>query len=194
MADHGLITAYRQDLLARLPADLVDEISDGLAEAYEQYLRRGLSQDNAASAAIAEFGDVGMIVDAFRRACPVRRLASVLIVTGPIVGGWWAAALLTGQAWDWPIPFAARLLVGVVLAASVALLAAASLSRHYQSLRRAAIAGCLGIAVLDGSVISAAMLLAPVARWLLVIAVCASMARLILVVGTLGRHLARPAA
>jgi len=190
VADHGLIAAYRHDLLARLPADLAEEVSDGLTDAQEEYLRRGLSPDEAAAAAIAEFGHPGTVEDAFRRACPVWTLARVLIVTGPIVGGWWAAALITARAWDWPIPVAARLLVGLVLAASVAMLATASLTPRYQSLVRAGIAGCIGLAVLDVTVITTAMSLAPDARCLLVVAMCVSMIRATFVAGTLRRHFA----
>jgi hypothetical protein len=192
MADHGLIAAYRRDLLARLPAELAEEVSDGLTDAHEEYVRRGMSPDQAAAAAIAEFGHPGTVVDAFRTACPVLRLAHVLIVTGPIVGGCWAAALISARAWDWPIPIAASLLVGLLLAASVVMLATASLTPRYQSLRRAGIAGCLGIATLDVTVITTAMLLAPDARRLAAIAVCLSAVRLTFVLGGLRRCLAEP--
>ena len=194
MADHGLIAAYRHDLQARLPAELAEEVSDGLTDAQEEYVRRGLSPDEAAAAAIAEFGQPGTVVDAFRSACPVLRLARILIVTGPIVGGWWAAALITGRAWDWSVPIAALLLVGLLLAASVVMLATASLTPRYQSLRRAGIAGCLGIAVLDATVITTAMPLASDARWLVVIAICLSAVRLTFVLGGLRRCLAKAVA
>lgn len=194
MADNGLIAAYRHDLLARLPSELAEEVCDGLADAQDQYLRRGLSPDQAAAAAIAEFGHPGTVVDAFRTACPVFRLARVLIVTGPIVGGCWAAALITARAWQWSIPIAAALLAGLLLATSVVMLATAALTPRYQSLRRAGIAGCLGIAVLDVTVITTAMLLAPDARWLVLTATCLSAIRLTFVLADLRRCLARPVA
>ena len=190
MAEHDLISAYRHDLLQRLPAELAEEVFDGLADAEEEHLRRGLSPDAAAAAAIAEFGFPGTVANAFRRSCPVLRLARVLIFTGPIVGGWWAAALITARAWNWPIPIAARLVVGLVLAASVVMLATASLTPRYQSLVRAGIAGCLGIAALDVAVITTAMSLAPDGRWLLVMAICVSMMRVTFVAATLRRCLA----
>ncbi|HSR84294.1 MAG TPA: permease prefix domain 1-containing protein [Streptosporangiaceae bacterium] len=193
MADHGLIAAYRQDLLAQLPADLADEVTDGLTDAHERYLLRGLRPDQAAAAAIAEFGEPGTVAAAFRRACPVWRLARVLIATGPIVGGSWAAALVTARVWDWPVPIAARLVVGLVLAASVVMLATASLTHRYPSLVRAGIAGSLGIAALDVAVVTTAVLLGPDLRWLVVVAVCVSMARLTFVARTLCRYLARHA-
>ena len=191
MADNNLIAEYRRDLLALLPAELADEVSDGLADARGQYMLRGLSPDQAAVAAITEFGHPATVADAFRRACPVLTLARMLVVTGPIVGGLWAAALVTARAWDWPIPIAVQLLVGLVLTASVALLATASLTSRYRSLRHAGIAGCLGIAVLDISVIVAVMLQAPNVRWLVVAAACVSMIRLTLVARSLPRCLAR---
>jgi hypothetical protein len=191
VADHGLIAAYRRDLLALLPAELVHEVSDGLADAHDQYLLRGLSADQAALAAIAEFGHPATVADAFRRACPVLRLARILVVTGPIVGGWWAATLITARAWDWPVPAAAQLFVGLVLAASVVMLATASSTPRYQSLLRAGIAGSFGIAILDISAIATAILLAPTVRWLVVVALCVSVARLTFVASSLPRCLAR---
>lgn len=192
MADHRLIAAYRHDLLTRLPAELAEEVSDGLTDAQEEYVRRGLSPDQAAAAAVADFGHPGTVADAFRSASPVLRLARILIATSPVVGGWWAATLITARAWDWSIPLAAPVLVGLILAASVVTLATASLTPRYQSLRRAGIAGCLGIAVLDVTVITTAVLLAPDARWLVAIAICLSAVRLTLVVGGLRRCLGKP--
>lgn len=181
MAEHRLIAAYRDDLLSQLPAELADEVSDGLADALEKYLSQGLTPDAAARAAIAEFGEARLVAGAFRRGCPARQLARALIVTGPVVGGWWAAVLIADRAWDWPIPIAVRLLVGVILAGSVLLLVVSALARRYQAIRRAALAGCLGLAVLDICVITTAIALAPGLRWLLVVAASASAARLVFV-------------
>ncbi len=97
MADHRLIAAYRHDLLTRLPAELAEEVSDGLTDAQEEYVRRGLSPDQAAAAAVAEFGHPGTVADAFRSASPVLRLARILIATGPVVGACWAATLITAR-------------------------------------------------------------------------------------------------
>lgn len=194
MADHRLIAAYRHDLLARLPAELAEEVSDGLTDAQEEYVRRGLSPDQAAAAAVAEFGHPGTVADAFRSASPVLRLARILIATGPVVGACWAAALITARAWDWSIPLAAPVLVGLLLAASVAMLATASLTPRYQSLRRAGFAGCFAIAVLDVTVITTAMLLALDARWLVAIATSLSAVRLTFVIGGLSRCVGKPVA
>jgi hypothetical protein len=191
MVGHSLIGAYRQELLARLPADAAEEVAGGLEDAYQQYLRTGLSQEQAATAALAEFGDVGLVLDAFRRANPVWRLARALIVTGPVVGGFWAVALIASRAWDWSIPVSARLAVGPLVAVSVVLLMTALLTRHYHALRRAGIAGCLGVATLDAAVITTAMVLVPAGRWLFGVAACLSAARLTYVARAMPRVLAR---
>ena len=133
MAEHRLTAAYRDDLRSRLPAHLADEVSDGLADAQEKYLAQGLTPGESARAAIAEFGSPGVVADAFRRASPAWSAARGLILTGPLVGGLWAAALITGHAWLWPVPPAIRLAAGIVLAASVLMLATALRTRRYQA-------------------------------------------------------------
>jgi hypothetical protein len=192
MAEHGLIAAYRDDLLAQLPAHLADEVSDGLVDAQEKYVGQGLNPDEAASAAIAEFGNAGVVAEAFRRACPAWRAARVLIVTGPMIGGCWAAALIADRAWGWPIPMAVRLLVGAILASSVLLLMTSTLARRYQAIRRAGLAGCVGLAALDVAVITTAVLLAPSLRWLLVVAASASAARLTFVASRMRLLVSQP--
>ena len=189
MASHRLVAHCRQDLLQRLPVEVAEEVADGLDDSFEEYLSRGLTPDQAATAAVAEFGDPGQIVDAFRRASPVRRLARMLVLTGPLVGGWWAAALISSRAWDWSIPLSARLVAGPLVAASVALLMTALLSRRYQALQRAGIAGCLGVAALDAAVITTVMVLAPDGRWLFIVAACLSAVRLTFVARSLRRIL-----
>lgn len=192
MAEHRLIAAYRDDLLTQLPAHLADEVSDGLADAHEKYIGQGLNPDQAASAAIAEFGNARVVAEAFRRACPAWRAARALIATGPVVGGWWAAVLIADHAWDWPIPIAIRLLVGAILASSVLLLATSALARRYQAVRRAGLAGCLGLAALDVCAITTAVLLAPGLQWLVVVAACASAVRLAFVAGRMRGLVSQP--
>lgn len=193
MAGHRLIGAYRQDLAAGLPADIAEEVAGGLVDAYDRHLRNGLTADAAAEAAIGEFGEPRLVVDAFRRGCPVRRLARALLVTGPTVGGCWAAALIASRAWDWPVPIGARLIAGPLLAASVVLLVTAVRAHRYQAFRRAGIAGCLGVAMLDASAITTVMVLAPGARLLLVVAACLSAIRLTYVAGSVRRIFVQPA-
>lgn len=185
MAEHRLIAAYRDDLLIRLPAPLAEEVTGGLAEAQEKYLAQGLTPDQAARAAIAEFGSPGIVADAFRRASPAWSATRALILTGPVIGGLWAAALITGHAWQWPIPAAGRVAAAFILGASVFMLATAMRTRRYQAARRACLAGGLGLVFLDAAVTVTALLVAPGIPWLLCAAACASAVRLTYAVGTM---------
>jgi hypothetical protein len=181
MAEHGLIQRYNDFLLAELPIHLAEEVADGLAEAHAKYLRQGLSQDDAAHAAVAEFGDARAVVEAFTRSSTARYTARRLIATGPVVGGCWAVALITERAWEWPVPNIARLLLGATLAASVIVVLIAALARRYQVARYAGVAGCAGLVLLDASAITVVVTTAPSIGWLAVLAGCASASRLILV-------------
>ena len=51
-----LIQGYLEILADQLPASIVDELADGLAETHRSHLGRGLSPDTAAEAAVEEFG------------------------------------------------------------------------------------------------------------------------------------------
>jgi hypothetical protein len=181
MAEHCLIQRYNEVLLAELPVQLAEEVADGLAEANSKYLRQGLSQDDAAHAAISEFGDARAVVEAFTRSSPARHTARRLIATGPIVGGCWAVALITGRAWEWPIPNADRLLLGATLIGSVIVVLTAAMARRYRLAQRAGVAGCAGLALMDASAIAAVLTAAPSISWLAVLAACASTSRLICV-------------
>ncbi len=180
MAQPILIANYEAVLLAELPLPLAEEVSDGLAETYAKYLRLGLGAEEAAQAAVTEFGSARAVVEveAFSSASPARRVARALVMTGPAVGLCWAAVLITGKAWDWPVPVIARALLGGLLVASVLVLVIAIRAARYRTVRRSGAAGCVGLAVLDTSMITAAMTSAPGIRWLAVIAICASAARL----------------
>ena len=82
MASHPLIDDYVTGLARRLPADTVDELGDGLTEAWQQHLDAGLSPTEAARTAIAEFGTPDQITDAFVAQAPGRRRALLLLATG----------------------------------------------------------------------------------------------------------------
>lgn len=181
MAEHRLIHDYADVLFAQLPRGLAEEVADGLADAYSQYVNHGLSPDEAAQAAVAEFGDPQDVVNGFTLTCPARRVARRLILTGPAVGLCWAVALITGHAWAWPVPMIARVLVGVTLIASVVVLMTAARGRGYRAVQRALTAGCAGLAVLDTAVIGLAVVAAPKFGLLLALAALASATRLMCV-------------
>jgi hypothetical protein len=178
MPQASLITDYLSVLSAQLPAPLVEELADGLDETYQHYLTQGLTPDAAASAAVAEFGEPQVIVAAFTRLSPARHAARRLLATGPVVGGCWAAALITGRAWTWPVPATVLLLIGVALITVIGLLAAAAFGRRYLSARRAGAVACVGITVLDAVMLITAVLAIPVLVWPVILAAAASIARL----------------
>lgn len=185
MPEPGLITRYQAELAAQLPAQIVDELADGLCETYQHYLGQGLAADAAAEAAIAEFGEPQLILAAFTRDSPARRAARRLLATGPAVGGCWAAALITGRAWTWPSPVEARTVFAATLITAVGLLTAAALGRRYRTVRRATAAGCAAAAALDTAMLVFVTLAVPAITWPLILAATVSAARIALTSTTL---------
>src|SRR5579863_10122993 len=137
-----LITGYVTGLHQKLPAAIADEAADGLAEAYQHHLAAGAGDQQAARAALAEFGDLATVVGEFTRQAPGRRAARLLLATGPVAGLGWAAALISSRAWTWPVPATMRLSFGAVLLPVILALLAAATSRHsYQRTRLTMLAG-----------------------------------------------------
>ena len=172
-----LISDYLAALSADLPAQIVEELADGLDETYHGYLGQGLAPDAAARAAVEEFGEPRVIVDAFTDASHSRKTARRLLAAGPGVGMCWAVVLITARARQWPVPVAARVLFGVSLITVIGLLAAAAFGRRYRLVRRAATAACVGTAVLDAMMIGTALAAAPVLVWPVTAAVALSAGR-----------------
>ncbi|MGW0196388.1 hypothetical protein [Nonomuraea sp. NPDC003201] len=183
MAGHELIAAQLDILAARLPAEAVEELADGLYEAYEDQQRRHGDPDVAARAAIAEFGDAETIMTAFGRASPWRRTALTLLVTRPIMAAIWAATLIAGQAWTWPVHTPIKVLYGVALLTVAGLLIAAALyPRAYHRTRVIVIAGALGLILLDGLMVTGALRFSTGPVWPLAAAIPASVIRVLAVV------------
>ena len=178
MPEPRVIREYLAVLSTQLPAPVVEELADGLAETHQSYLRKGLATDLAAEAAVSEFGEPHLIVAEFARVNPARRAARRLLVAGPAVGGCWAAALITGRAWDWLLPLPARILPGLALITVISLLAAAAFGRPYQFAARAGAAGCIGTVLLDTVMIIGVALAIPALTWVTIGAVAASTARI----------------
>jgi hypothetical protein len=173
-----LIRGYLEVLAAQLPGPIVEELADGLTETHRSYLARGLSADAAAEAAVAEFGPAEEILAGFARVNPARRAARRLLGFGPVVGGCWAAALATSQAWPGPLP--TRVALGLALVSSIGLLAVAALDRRYRVAFYTGIAGCVGFAALDASLIVGVLVVAGVASWVTAVAMAFSSARIAL--------------
>jgi hypothetical protein len=161
MAEPRLIRDYLATLSAQLPATIADELADGLAQTYRSYLRQGLPPDPAAESAVAEFGDPHLIVAEFARVNPARRTARRLIMTGPIVGACWAAALISGRAWTWQVPVPARIAPGLVLLSVIVLIVVAAAGTRYRVATRAGLAGCIAVTALDITMITGVTLAAP---------------------------------
>lgn len=186
-----LICEYLAGLTARLPSSITGELADGLTETYRFYLAQGLAAEVAAEAAVSEFGAPETIVAGFARVNPARRAARRLLGIGPAVGACWVAALVTSpaaRAWvsraGWPgreAPWSGpglALGVAVALAGLVGLLAVAALGRRYRLAAVTGVAGCVGYAALDVTLIAGAcFMLAPVG-WMTAAAMAASFARI----------------
>lgn len=143
----------------------------GLEETYRRHLGQGLTPEAAAQAAVAEFGDGGPDHGGVHPRAPGPPAARRLLAAGPVVGACWAVALVTGRAWTWPVPVAARIVPGVILVAVVALLAVAARGIRYRPVGRAGTAGCVGTASLDGFMIIGVLAADPAARWAVAVAV-----------------------
>jgi hypothetical protein len=178
MASHPLIEAHLGTLRRRLPADAVDELADGLIETYHHHLAQDADPHTAARRAVNDFGEPDTIIAAFTRQAPGRRMALLLLATGPLVGPCWGATLLLGHAWTWPVPAPLRIGLGLGLLLTVATLATAATSRHSYRRTRVAAIGGIGLITLDTAMITAAVLTAPALVWPMAAAIPASLLRI----------------
>lgn len=181
MAGHELITAHLDALAARLPAPAVEELADGLWETYDRRLAGSGDPEQAARAAIAEFGDADTIIAAFVRDSPWRRTALLLLATAPIMAAAWGTTLLTAHPWASAIPLAARIGYGAAVAMIAAtLLAVAYERRAYRQTRPATVAAALGLLTVDGLAVVAVTTMTAAPTWPMVLAISASLTRIFL--------------
>jgi hypothetical protein len=174
MPRHHLIEQYL-DGLRVLPAEAVKELTDGLIETYDHYRASGHEPDDAARAAITEFGTTEQIIAAFDQIAPGRRAARLLLATGPLVGICWGTAVFTSRAWTWRIPIWAPLTIGAGLVTVIALLVAGTRGHRTQW---AASAGAAGLVLLDALAVTGALATAPAMSRPLLIAMLASLQRI----------------
>jgi len=182
-----LIAGYVDGLHRRLPTDLADEAAVGLTDTYEHHLAAGVGDQEAARTALGEFGDLETVLGEFTRQAPGRRAARLLLATGPAAGASWAAALILGRAWTWPVPVTMRLGFGAVLLLSVLALAVAATSRGSYRRTRLALLACPAIMVLDLTAVATAGLAAPALTWALGTAAAVSLGRVAFTARTLPR-------
>ncbi len=135
------VERYLAEVASRLPgpararSGIVAELRSGLLDATDTHRSAGLPPAEAAAAAIREFGSPEQIAGGFLpeiAASHARRVATVLLATGPLVGLLWLAtaaashlAIRIAMFWHWTTP-PAGLGAGVQLvAAAVAVTACA---------------------------------------------------------------------
>jgi hypothetical protein len=99
------------------------------------------------------------------------------MTAGPVVGLGWASVLIFARAWAWPVPMVPRILFGLALITVIGLLAAATLSRQYRLVCRAAAAACVGTAILDAVMTGTVLVIAPALVWPITVAVVLSAGR-----------------
>ena len=111
------IERYLAGVTGRLPgprkaqSGIVAELRSGLLDATDSYQAAGLPPAEAVQAAIREFGDPGLVADGFLTeiaASQARRVAMVLLVSGPLVGLLWLASAVSSHPairiaafWQW---------------------------------------------------------------------------------------------
>lgn len=181
MPRHPLIEKYLHGLDV-LSAEMVDELTDGLIETYDHHRALGSDPDQAARAAIEEFGTAEQILAAFDQIAPGRRASRRLLATGPLVGLCWGTALITSRAWTWSIPNWTPLVLAGALAAVIALLLVGATGRRP---RRAAALGPAGLVLLDTLVVSGVLAVVPTMSWPLRLAILASLVRAAMTARTL---------
>lgn len=186
-----LIAGYVAGLHRKLPAAIAEEAAAGLTDTYEHHLAAGAGEQQAARAALAEFGDLAMVVGEFTRQAPGRQAARLLLATGPVAGSCWAIALIINRAWTWPVPATVRLCFGTVLLLAVAGLAVAATSRHSYQRTRLTAAAAPVILTLDMAAVTAVMIAAPTLTLSLGTAVVLSLARIAFTAWALPRLAAR---
>ena len=113
-----LITGYLAGLHRRLPRAIADEAAAGLIETYEHHLAAGAGDQEAARAALADFGD---LATGRRRVHPpgpgpAHRPAGCWR-PGRLPARCWATALILSHAWTWPVPAMTRISLGAAPAA-----------------------------------------------------------------------------
>jgi len=192
MAGHELIDAYLAAIAGRLPAGTVEELADGLTETYRKHRLAGLDPDPAAAAAIADFGEPGVVVAAFVRQSPGRRAARAWLYSGPAVGMCWATTLIASHAWTWPVPVPVRAGIGLVLLAVIAILAIAATARRSYRRTQVSAAGGLALIVLDATMLAAVVVIGPAFVWPMALAIPASVTRMALSAGAIPRLVGSP--
>jgi hypothetical protein len=123
------IVAYVDDLARALPgpakvrAELMAELADGLHDCAAAYIDAGLPPRRAGARAVADSGPIDEIAPDYRRelaAVQVRRTGMALAIKMPGLALLWDLPLLVGGEWDVPVPASVSFLADLTTGTSVA--------------------------------------------------------------------------
>jgi hypothetical protein len=202
----GALATYLSDVGARLRGPrrrreaILAELRDGLDQATDDRVASGVPPDQAAAAAICQFGRPQAVADAFGgelATAYARRTVAWFIATGPLVGIWW---LLLLHPSPWRTGLIALLAAIPVIPLIIAAIATAggTLATTGRLMRwlpetgpRRALAATIAIAMLcmiiDLTMITMIMVSGAPARPLVIIALAASLTRIVCSITTV-RH------
>jgi hypothetical protein len=121
VADHTLIEDYLAQLARTLPArrstDILDELRDGLYEAFAHHPAADTDPATAAHDVLTDFGPPDLVAAAYApglAADQARIGGRVTLAAVPVLAGLWTTALMQGSPPDWDhkawIPIAGRML------------------------------------------------------------------------------------
>jgi hypothetical protein len=161
---------YLRDVEGRIPRwrrarrAVLAELADGLCDAAEHYVARGVSPDQAAARAVRDSGPAPVVAQAISEvlsAAQAHTTAAALVLTGPVVGMLWLSALVPGRPPSALLVQRPGIGLSVVAAALFAGLTVlttrfAHLPTHLTPARTAAIA-CAAAALCDVSLIVVAV-------------------------------------
>jgi hypothetical protein len=203
------LAAYLSDLAGQLYGPrrrreaILTELRDGLEQATADRIATGLAPDQAAAAAISQFGNPLAVADAFAdelTTAYARRTIAWFIATGPLVGIWWLL-LLHPSPWRTgliafvmaipviPLIIAAIATAGGTIATTGRLMRWLPETRPHLAMA-AAIAIALLCMIIDITMIIMIMVSDAPARPLMIIALGASLTRIVCSTTTV-RHAGR---
>ena len=181
MASHHLIEAHLAELRRRLPADVVDELADGLTETYEHHLASGHPPSSAADSC---HSPSSVTPSDHRTPSPARHPAaeppSPCSPPGRPSARCWGSGSCSDTPGPGRFPIPLRVAFGLTLLAAIAALLTAAASRLSYARTRIAAAGALALITLDLALITAVLLVAPRLTWPMAAAIPASLTRLTL--------------
>jgi hypothetical protein len=205
----GELATYLSDLAAELRGPrrrreaILAELCDGLEQATEDRIAGGLPADQATGAAITQFGRARAVADAFAgelATAYARRTIAWFIATGPLVGVWWLL-LLDPSPWRTGLIALVAAIPVIPLIAIAMITASGTLATTGRLMRwlpetgpRSALAATSAIAVLcmiiDLTMITIVMVSSGPTGPLMIIALAASLTRIVCSVTTV-RHASR---